>query len=59
MPQVPTEAPAGALLAIKVKDLPLTPGVAERPQLTGHCVLVLWAPRASYSGFCCDFVEHF
>lgn len=57
MPQVPTEAPAGALLAIKVKDLPLIPGVAERPQLTGHCVFVLWAPRASYSGFCCDSVD--
>ena len=41
MPQVPTEAPAGALLTIKVKDLPLTPGVAERPQLTGHRVFVL------------------
>lgn len=29
MPRVPTEAPAGALLAIKVKDLPLILGIAE------------------------------
>ena len=30
---------------------PSAPGVAERPQRTGHCMFVLWAPRTSYSGF--------